>query len=278
VNSDNWRRIEAPRFSPQWIVQTAEELTRNYVRATNPDPALFTMNFDHVYEHYIYPEYGIVLEEGYELGHDAQGAKILGTFDFETNVAYLDAILGPPNRDPRRIFTCWHEVGGHGILQGSWFRRELARSPRSRYAVTTEWSIDRRTEHTLERQANLFAAHAAAPTWFLRQVLGNTYEATRPVRYTGPGRYCLSVNRTTVFRDANDFDHLCQIVAYYISSRFGGLSLEALGYRLAEIGFVADVSRAGFRLRRVASAPAPVRAAAPGRSRSGSSVLAAVGS
>ena len=270
MNSDNWRRIEAPRFSNRWIVQTAEELTKRYVRATHPDPALLTMNFDLQYDNYIYPEYEIALEEGYDLGYDAQGAKILGTFDFETNTAYIDATLGPPNRDPRRVFTCWHEVGGHGILQGEWFRREFARSPHSRYVVTTEWSIDRRTEYRLDRQANLFAAHAAAPTWFLRHVIQETYQPTHSVRYTGPGTYSLVVKDATVWRDVDDFDHLCRIVAYYIRSRFGGLSLEALGYRLAEIGFVTDVSHPGFRLNRVAPAL--------GRCHSGSSVLAAVGS
>jgi hypothetical protein len=252
VNSGDWRRIEAPPFSNRRIAQTAEDLTRSYVRATNPDPALLTMNFDHIYENYIYPKYGIGLEESCNLGHDEQGKKILGKFDFETNTAYIDANLGPPNRDPRRIFTCWHEVGGHGVLQGEWLRREISRSHRFPCVVTTQEVIDGRTEHELERQANLFAAHAAAPAWFLLRVIQETYQPMRPIRYLSPAKFSLIVNGATVFRDADDFDHLCRIVAYYISWRFGGLSLEALGYRLAQVGFVTDARRAGFRLNRTA--------------------------
>ena len=101
--------------------------------------------------------------EGCNLGHDEQRNKILGRFDVETNTAYIDTSLGPESPDPRRIFTCWHEVGGHGILQGQWLCRELARSHRFRYIITTEDSLDGRTRYELDRQANLFAAHAAAP-------------------------------------------------------------------------------------------------------------------
>jgi hypothetical protein len=213
---------------------------------------LLTINFDHIWENYIYPEYKIALEEDCNLGHDEEGKKILGRFDLETNTAYIDASLGPGSRDPRRTFTCWHEVGGHGILQGEWLRRELAGLHRVRSIVTTEKSLDGRTHYELERQANLFAARAAAPTWFLQWVIQETYQPTHPLRYTGPGRYCLSVNKATRYHDANDFGHLCRTVAYYISWRFGGLSLEALGYRLVQVGFVTDASRPGLRLNRVA--------------------------
>jgi hypothetical protein len=269
VNSGNQQEIEAPPFSDRRIAQTAEELTRNYVRTMNIHPAILTINFDHIYENYIYPEYGIALEEDCNLGYDEQGNKILGRFDVETNTAYIDTILRPESRDPRRIFTCWHEVGGHGVLQGEWLRRQLARSRRFRYVLTTEDSIDARTQYELDRQANLFAARAAAPTWFLQSVLQETYQAARPIRYVGPRRYCLSVNNATRYRDADDFDHLCRIVAYYVSWRFGGLSLEALGYRIAQVGFITDVRRSGLQLNRVAQPTARFSRAAH--------VLAAVG-
>ena len=252
MNSGNWRRIEAPPFSDRRIVQTAEELTKKYVRATNPDPVLFSINFDHIYENYIYPEYEIALEEDCNLGRDEHGKKILGRFDVDTNTAYIDASLGPGSRDPRRTFTCWHEVGGHGVLQGQWLRRELSGFQHARSIVTTEESIDGRTHYELDRQANLFAARAAAPTWFLQQVVQETYQPTHPLRYTGPGRYCFNVNRATRYHHADDFGHLCRIAAYYISWRFGGLSHEALGYRLVQIGFITDASRPGLRLNRVA--------------------------
>ena len=251
MNSSDRRRIEAPPFSDRRIVQTAEELTKQYAKAMSPDP-LLSINFDHIYEHYIYPKYEIGLEEDCNLGHDEAGKKILGKFDLETNTAYIDASLGPGSRDPRRTFTCWHEVGGHGILQGEWLRRELIRLPGARFIETTEESIDGRTRYELDRQANLFAARAAAPSWFLQRVIQETYQPTHPIRYTGPGRYTLIVNKATRSHDADSFGHLCRIIAYYISWRFGGLSLEALGYRLVQIGFVTNANRPGLRLNRVA--------------------------
>jgi len=252
MNPRNWQQIKAPPFSDRRIVQIAEELTRDYVRVTNPDLAILAISFDHIYENYIYPKYGIALEEDCNLGQDEQGNKILGKFDLETNTAYIDAIMGPGSRDGRRVFTCWHEVGGHGILQGQWLRRELARFHHLRYVVTTEASIDGRTQYELDRQANLFASRVAAPNWFLLHVIKETYQASHPIRYTGPGKYCLSINKSTRYLYAEDFNELCRIVAYYISWRFGGLSHEALGYRLAQVGFITDVSRPGLQLNRVA--------------------------
>jgi hypothetical protein len=250
VNYDGQRLVEAPPFSDRRIIQSAEELTKKYVQATSPDPMLLTINFDHVYENYIYPEYGIALEEDCNLGHDEQGKKILGRFDIETNTAFIDASLGPGSRDPRRAFTCWHEVGGHGVLQGEWLRRELGRF--HRFIMTTEEIFDGKTHNELERQANLFAARSAAPTWFLQHVIHEVYAPTHPIRYTGPGRYCLSINGATRYHDVEDFNFLCRIVAYYINSRFGGLSSEALGYRIAQLGFVTDATRSGIHLNRVA--------------------------
>jgi hypothetical protein len=230
----------------------AEELTKNYVRATHPDFAILTMNFDHIYDNYIYPEYGIGLEEGYDLGFDEDGKKILGRFDPVSNTAYIDASLGNGGGDPRRAFTCWHEVGGHGVLQGEWLRRELARLNCPGYITTTEEVIGGTTLYELERQANRFAAYAAAPTWFLQGILQATFQTTRPVRYVKPTGYSLVVNGHTVHCYAADYNDLCRRVAYYISSRFGGLSLQALGYRVAEVGFVIDSTRPNFGLNRVA--------------------------
>ncbi len=272
MNSGDAGRIDAPPFSDARIIKAAEELTREYVRAAKPDPVLpLTINFDHVYENYIYPTYDVRLEEDCDLGVDDQGKKVLGTYDLETNTAYIDASLGPRSRDPRRVFTCWHEVGGHGVLQGEWLRRELGRFDYSRRIVTTEASIDGRTEYTLERQANLFAAHAAAPTWFVRQVIQETYNPVRPIRYLGPRTYCLSVRGRSVYKEVADFNHLCWIIADYMGWRFGGLSNESLGYRLAQVGFVVDASGAGLRLNRVARAGSrrsglyPVLAISPAR-------------
>jgi hypothetical protein len=252
MNSRNWQQITAPPFSDQGIVQKAEDLTRDYMRATKPDPAIVAISFDHIYENYIYPKYEILLLEDCDLGLDEQGNKILGKFDIETNTAYIDAIMGPRSGDKRRVFTCWHEVGGHGILQRQWLHRELARFRHLRYIVTTEASLDRQTQYKLDRQANLFASHVAAPTWFLQYVIRDTFQTSRPIRYIGPGKYDLSTKTFTYSQYVKDFNELCWKVASPISWRFGGLSNEALGYRLAQVRFVIDVSDSGLQLNRVA--------------------------
>jgi hypothetical protein len=270
MNAGDQQRIKAPPFSDRRIVQTAEKLTKCYVRAVNPDPRLITINFDHVYENYIYPEYGIGLEEDCTLGYDETGNKILGRFDIETNVAYIDSEIGRSSHDPRRVFTCWHEVGGHGILQGEWLRQELSQLCRSRVVVTTDDAITGATLSTLDRQANLFAAHAAAPTWLLQIAVQETFNLTRPIRFIGPRKYCLSVNNATVYRDVETFDHLCQVVAHYIGWRFGGLSVEALGYRVAEAGFVTDGTRPTLQLNRVARAAVRLPSQSPALAASGS--------
>jgi len=222
-----------------------------YKAVTDTRLDLFTVNFDHVYEHYIYPEYDIVLIDDHDLGYDENGVKILGSFDPQANRAYVDASLQPEYKDPRRVFTCWHEVGGHGVLQGDWLRQELARLRHATRVVTTAESISPNTAIALERQANLFAAHAAAPTWLVKLAMKETFALTRPIRYVHPARYSLNVGGTTVFAEIDDFDHLCRQVAHHIKWRFGGLSLEALGYRIAELRFVVDASVSHFRLHRV---------------------------
>ena len=122
----------------------------------------------------------------------------------------------------------------------------------------------------LSAKRTCLPAHAAAPTWFVRQMIEHTYRSMRPIRYIGPGRYCLSVNNCTLYREVEDFDHLCWIVAYYIGSRFGGLSNEALGYRIAQVGFVVDATAPGLRLNRVARTPSRVSQPLPALAVAGS--------
>lgn len=255
MSTEGWARIGAPRVSTRQIIQMAENLIKDYVWATQPSLDLLTINFDHVYENYVYPKYEIVLNEQYDLGYDEMGKKILGEFDYENNTVYIDKALNA--RNSRRAFTCWHEVGGHAILQGDWLRGEWARIRGLRHLTTTDDAIDGRTESLLEQQANRFAAHAAAPSWFLRYVVRRVFDITRPVRYIGPTRYCLSVNRRTLYRQVYNVDELCRFMAEHIQWRFGGLSLESLGYRIAEDGYVIYLTRSAPRLRRVAPTATP---------------------
>lgn len=258
MNSHEQRRVKPPPFSRQQIIQIAERLSKKYALSVDPELALLGISFDAVYDHIIYPEYEIALVEDRDLGFDEHGVKIFGEFDLWTNTAYIDASLHPSTKDPRRTFTCWHEVGGHGVLQGQWLRQELRRVHGDARVITTEESLDLATTNALERQANLFAAHAGAPTWLLYHVIKETYNLTRPIRYVGPRKYCLDVRNHRVYYDVEDLNHLCRIIASHIQFRFGWMSVEALSYRIEQLPLITDTTQQSFRLRRKAN---PARSA-----------------
>jgi hypothetical protein len=224
------------------IIQQAEQFTRQFAWTMPSFPAeLFTINFDYIYENYIYPEFGIELKEGCKLGCDDAGEKILGAFDVERNVVYLDRVLDDRKELVRhkRVFTCWHEVGGHAILQGDWLRSEASRLGKLGI-VTTESSLTEHAVSVLERQANLFAAHAAAPTWFLDYVIRATYELRQPFRYIGPRDYWFCVQGTGVRRHLSSFNELAKVIARDVQHRFGGLSIESLSYRIEASRWLID--------------------------------------
>lgn len=262
MNIDKEQSLRPPSISAAQIIRKAEEITEKYARSIPPEIALLGLNFDVIYERIIYPEYEISLIEDEDLGFDSVGEKILGRFDPVTNTAFVDPLLRVSNRDPRRVFTCWHEVGGHGILQGDWLRRELARLRRLSALETTTNSLDMHTSNLIERQANIFAAHAAAPTWMvnyqIRRCFG--FENHSRLRYAGPGQYFFCHPANTINRTVNCFDDFCREIAKCILPFFGGLSIEALGYRVAESRLVLNQSSEGLYLHRTAAKPSQTRA------------------
>lgn len=166
--------INPPPFSRQQIIRHATDLIRGYAHCVGKDFAMLGINFDIIFEEYIYPEYEIELVEDCDLGVDEDGEKVLGFFQPEFNRVFIDQSL---KGDPRRVFTCWHEVGGHAVLQGDWLRKEINRVGMVREIVTTAPMLSPQAEGTLERQANLFAAHAAAPAGFVSYAIQETFGA-----------------------------------------------------------------------------------------------------
>ena len=247
------QQIQAPKFTNAEIIKRAEELTKRWARHVGPDIGLVLTSFDAIYNEIIYPEYEIKLKENCDLGFDEEGVKILGEYDWMENVAYIDQAINEETSDPRRAFTLWHEVGGHGVLQGDWLRKEQSRVSGNHRLVTTELSIKNQTIDVLERQANLFAANAGVPLWLLEYRMRQVYRPTRPFRFIGPSRYCLDVNGRCRYGDVSTFDDLCRFIAYYVKSSFGGMSSESIGYQVAKTYLVRDVStrtRPNSRLRR----------------------------
>lgn len=252
MKRDQSRTINAPPFRRNEIIELAEQITFKYARSVGNERAQLGISFDLVFDNVIYPEYEIELVDDKDLGEDDEGSKILGCFDPVNNTAYIDACLQPSTHDRRRAFTCCHEVGGHGVLQGQWLRSEWKRLNRQSAIITTQASLTPETEHLLERQANLFAAHLAAPTWLLIHVIQRVFgfEPHHRFRYTGAGLYSFALRSGTQRCEVRSFDGLCQKIAYYIRGWFGGLSVEALSYRVMECPLVVDASQKTFNLFR----------------------------
>jgi hypothetical protein len=84
----------------------------------------------------------------------------------------------------------------------------------------------------VEREANVFAGHAAAPQWLLNHALRTTFGLTHPLTFIRASVYCFEVKGIRIRRRILSFQHLCQVVARYIQPWFGGLSAESISYRL----------------------------------------------
>lgn len=242
-------RIRPQRLNTADIVARAGLLTDAYFNQCGMPLRTVSISFDAVYEQIIYPDYGIVLDETRDLGYDAEGKKILGKFDAIENVAFIDVSIHP--RDPRRPFTCWHEVGGHGVLQGDHLRSEMKRLSRRSCLVTTGESLDFAALSALEWQANTFAANAGAPKALLYHVIDQMMHLQRPIYYTGPGYYILEIHGTNWRFELSSLNQLCRVIASRIRHRFGYLSVEALSYQIERLPFIVDATASKVDLYRV---------------------------
>jgi hypothetical protein len=145
-----------------------------------------------------------------------------------------------------------HEIAGHGVFQGEWLRRHYRHRFSKARLVTTEEVPSPKSLSILERQANLFAAHAAAPQWFVEREILRTFAPKMPFRFIKPGVQGFDLRGQYVERRIDSYSHLCRTLAKFIQHRFGGLSVESLGYRIQESGYVLDLSQRKLVLRRVA--------------------------
>jgi hypothetical protein len=246
--------VLAPRWTNDAIIAAARRLIGQYESIVGRDYILHHgLHFDDVYEKLIFPKFGIDLYEDEDLGVDAKGRKLLGRYDVKAKAAHLDRVIARDSDNPRRIFTCWHEVAGHGALQGAWLQNQLQQRHHHDFVEVTEVSLSPGAERVLERQANLFAAHVAAPDWLINYGINTTFRPRRRFLFIEPCVYWLDVNGLKVNKYVVDTDDLCGWIGSKISGFFGGLSAESIGYRIRELGWVDDRSAVELQLHRVAS-------------------------
>jgi hypothetical protein len=247
-------QLGAPRWTKQQIVGAAARLMAKYEEIVGREYITHNgLHFDDVHEKLLAPQFRVDLYEDEDLGEDDDGRKILGRYDVRKNAAHLDRVISRESGDRRRIFTCWHEVAGHGVLQGTWLRKQLEQIGMGyEFIDVTEWSLSADAERILERQANTFASHLAAPGWLINYAINTTFRPNRKFIFTGPCKYWLDVNGLRISKYVVDADDLCGWIGAKISGFFGGLSAEAIGFRIAAVGWVRDLTKPALHLRRAA--------------------------
>lgn len=246
-------KLVAPRWTKADIIAAAARLGQQYEAIVGREHILsHGLHFDDFYEKLLFPTFHTDLYEDAELGEDEGGRVLLGRYDVRENVAYLDRAISRESNDPRRAFTCWHEVAGHGALQGAWLRNQLERTGDFEVINVTEYSLSANAERRLEWQANLFASRLAAPDWLVNYAVNKTFRPTGSFVFTGPCIYWLDVQGLRLRKYVVDAGDLCGWIGAKISGYFGGLSAEAIGYRLADLGWVRDRTTPDIHLHRAA--------------------------
>ena len=240
-------QIEAPAWTDTAVINAAVRLTEMYMDKVSLDHVLKNgWHFDDVYEKVLYPKFKIEMYDEHDLGSSPDGSELLGEYNVGENTAYFDNKISVESRDPRREFTRWHEVAGHGALQGEWLRKRLASTGIGGIIKTTEASLSPSAERRLERQANLFACRCAAPDWLVDWAVRKIFRPNRPFLYEKPGDYWLHPHGLGTKLYISSAWELQSWIGRKISAYFGGLSGEALGYRVSDLGWVND--RSGYRL------------------------------
>jgi hypothetical protein len=214
-------------MSAEQIAQEAHKFWLDIVNVLGKEHILQKgIIFDEVYDNVIYPRYEIYLDKETDLGVDYEGNEILGEFLPADNTALVSKRLYSLN-DKRTVFTQWHEVCGHGILQGKFIRKNKIKYPK---LYTTQKTINL-ISNTFEFQANCFGAHLAAPISLIRCICIMFFGTDR-FNYIGPGSYNLYVNGRDFKFFIESPQELAKRIAMFIQKYFGGLSIESLSYQI----------------------------------------------
>lgn len=239
--------VNAERLSSNQIRARAHQMViRPMLNAVGIDTLLKRgWLFEDVFETVIQPRFGIGLVEHCDLS----SRYALGLYDPIENVAFIDGCLSDWMNDPRRVFTLYHEVCGHGVLQGEWLRQQL-RCHQNAHSPCVE-PYSQATQTVLERQANIFAAECAAPQPLVDRQLVLRLRPKFPLRYVGSRTYHFGDSGQTRKRHVQDFRDYCRELATFIKPWFGGLSVQALGFQVERSTVVERWPNQSYSLRRV---------------------------
>ncbi len=216
------------------IQEKAYMFFSEYVREVGPEHVLNCgIDFDEVYDAVIYPRYEIIFVKDEDLGVDDFGEPILGRFLPRDNTALVDNKLFK-TRDPRRVFTEWHEVVGHGILHGPFLRKSANNNP-SLFTTPKGISLLENAFNTLEWQANVFAANVAVPKSYIYCIYAKLFGTRRKIKYCGSRRYSLIFNNSFWPVYASSPLNLAWIIAKRIRHYFFGLSTESIAYQVLDV-------------------------------------------
>lgn len=218
-------------MSKSQILEKAHQFFQAYLREVGEDHVLkHGINFDEVYDALIYPCYEVILVRDQDLGVDDSGERILGQFLPKENTALIDKKLYAC-KDPRQVFTQWHEVAGHGVLHGKFLRKKENRDCR---LYSTQTSMNQ-FENAFEWQANTFAANVAAPLNYVRCIFTKLFGTKKRIRYYGPGRYDLYCNNEDRRVYVDSVSELAKAIAKQMQQFFGGLSIQSLSYQVQQV-------------------------------------------
>jgi len=196
------------------------------------------VDFNEVYEAIIYPKFEICLDTTNDLGVDDFGDIILGRYIPKENTALVNKKLFE-QRDPRTVFTEWHEVAGHGVLQGEFLRQHLKNYDK---LYTTEKSM-KLIDNSFEWQANTFAANVAAPRIYVYCLFEQLFGTRGKIPFRGACKYSLCFNEHHWEVYANSPFELAWKIATRIKRFFWGLSAEVIAYQLLEVA----IDNGGYR-------------------------------
>jgi len=212
------------------------DIIQEYIREmgwTKPEQIIIDLR--EIYEIVLYPRYECQLITDMDLG-DHEDRKVLGKFVGKDRVVLVDKSISPPARDARFTFTLGHEFG-HAVLHPGGHR--LFRC--NNRDIFSARGIDLR-----EIQANIFSENLIMPDWIVLKKFQHSFQLSRPIRYIGPGRYCLCAHGVDRYFKIKSYADLCHAVSGLMVRHFSNISKQSMSYKVQNLGIVVNCTHENY--------------------------------